>query len=479
MLLTALLAGLLSGAEAASRSRPQTLRPGSALDGAPLCRDLRPHAGRLRWTFADSQDNMINCGAGGGESSNYILADDPSQPYELHVIAVNEGSFPVMTGDPSVPDTSVQVVVYKTRKPVVLALAARDGTLWDVTVTPEARVELIIIQGKGKQVLRGVPDEIPVARRSWEQACAYAHAWEPRRNLGGPNLPLLLTSLRCSTGLRESSFQGCTQGAVFEVPHYRQDAAPKESVKWEPPCPLPVDPDAPLVRRRDPLRREAEVPEPPVARTEPPERAPEPEPEAPPRRAPKGAIKDPFARLGGGPGTLQPPVGAPPPEEVPHAPAPTLEPAPTRPIASELEKPAPSPPPQTLPAPEAPPARDDIPVRALAILLKGDRTLLTHDAVPDLVVALERGDETLRWRAADALGQLGAAARSAAPPLLKALKSDSWRVRSSAALALGNVGASEKKVLKALRRLLKDNHPDTRHSARTALTRLEPEKTPD
>ncbi|TPW20742.1 MAG: PBS lyase HEAT domain-containing protein repeat-containing protein, partial [Elusimicrobia bacterium] len=114
----------------------------------------------------------------------------------------------------------------------------------------------------------------------------------------------------------------------------------------------------------------------------------------------------------------------------------------------------------------------DIPVRALAILLKGDRTLLTHDAVPDLVVALERGDETLRWRAADALGQLGPAARSASAPLLKALKSESWRVRSSAALALGNVGASENKVLKALRRLLKDSHPDTRHSAQTALSRL-------
>lgn len=474
MLFTALLAGLATLAEAASRSRPQTLRPGTSLEGAPLCRDLRPHAGRLKWTFAPSQDNMINCGAGGGDSSNYILPEEASQPYELHVISVDEGSFPVMTGDPSVPDSSVQVVVYRTRKPVVLALAARSGTLWDVTVTPEARVELIIIQGKGKQVLRGVPDEIPVARRSWEQACAYAYAWEPRRNLVGADLPLLVTSLRCSTGLRESSFQGCTQGAVFEVPHYRQGAEAKESPKWEPPCPLPVDPDAPLVRRRDPLRRAAEVPEPPPAREADPPRAVEPEPLV--RRPPRGRVRDPFANLGGGPGTLQPPVGAPPPEEVPHVPEAVLEPAPERPVKPDLGALAPAGKAEVLPAPETAPARDDIPVRALAILLKGDRTLLTHDAVPDLIVALERGDESLRWRAADALGQLGPSAKSAsAPPLLKALKSKSWRVRSSAALALGNVGASEKKVLKALRRLLKDDHPDTRHSAQTALSRLIPE----
>lgn len=472
MMLPATLAALALSASAAPRSRPLDLRPGSALEGAPLCRDLRAHAGRLKWTFAPSQDNLINCGAGGGESSNYVLADEPSQPYELHVIAVDEGSFPVMTGDPSVPDTSVQVVVYKTQKPVVLALAARGATLWDVTVTPEARVELVIIQGKGKQVLRGVPDEIPVARRSWDQACAYAHAWEPRRNLAGPNLPLLLASLRCSTGLRESSFQGCSEGAVFEVPHYRQQTGvPKEAVPWEPPCPLPVDPDAPLVRRRDPLRREAEVPEPPPVRAGPPPRAVDPD--ALERPGPRGNIKDPFAKLSGRPGRLAPPEGLPPRPEA-EAPVPQRE-VPPRVVAAPAKaepEPAPLGTPESLPAPEAAPARDDIPVRALAILLKGDRTLLTHDAVPDLVVALERGDETLRWRAADALGQLGKAGAEAHAPLLKALKSKSWRVRSSSALALGNIGVSDKKTLKALRRLLDDKHPDTRHSAQTALSRL-------
>lgn len=456
------LCALPASAQKLGRARPQNIRPGSALEGAPLCRDLRPHANRLKWGFAPSQDNLINCGAGGGESSNYVLPELPDQPYELHVVAVADGSFPVMTGDPTVPDRSVQVVVYRTKKPVVLALAARDPTLWDVTVTPEARVELVLIQGKGKQVLRGVPDEVPVVRRSWEQACAYGYAWEPRRNLGGPNQPLLVSSLRCSTGLREVSFQGCAEGALFEVPHYRQDAAPKEAEKWEPPCPLPVDPDAPLVRGRPPTARAQETPAP---------RGVEPAPR--PRPAPRAAVKDPFARLGGPPQTLGAPLGPVAREEPDALPPAKVEPAPERPPEKPvLEKPPAEGTPESLPPPEAAPARDEIPVRAIAILLKGDRTLLTHDAVPDLVIALERGDETLQWRAADALGQLGEAGAKAHEPLLKALKSKSWRLRSSAALALGNIGVSDKKTLRALRRLLKDDHPDPQYSAQTALNRL-------
>ena len=251
-----LAAGLLLGAvswsaawPSATRSRPESLRDGSPTDGAPLCRDLKGPARRLRWDYAVSQANHLNCGAGGGDPSNYVVPTAVDQPYELHVISIYGGSFPVQTGDPAAPESSVQVLVYKTRKPAVLVLAARDPVLWDVTVTPEARLELVVIQGKGKQLLRGVPETVPVLRRNWQQACAYAQAWEPRRNLGGADLPLLISSVRCATGLWESSFQGCDEGAVFEVPHYRQEAEGAGQGARAAPCPLPVDPDIPLPRR--------------------------------------------------------------------------------------------------------------------------------------------------------------------------------------------------------------------------------------
>lgn len=439
----------------ATRSRPETLRDGSPTDGAPLCRDLKAPARRYHWEFAASQDNYLNCGAGGGNPSNYVVSAPADQPYELHVISIYGGSFPVQTGDPSAPETSVQVVVYKTRKPAVLVLAARDPTLWDVTVTPEARLELVVLQGRGKQVLRGVPEVIPVLRRNWQQACAYAQAWEPRRNLGGPDLPLLISSVRCATGLWESSFQGCDEGAVFEVPHYRQEAEKTDQVSRARPCPLPVDPDIPLPRRKQSSQAERFNPL-----------------GAEHKGPPALSVSTPAVGIEGEAGTLQRPQGPSAREDVSLVAPPEIEPALERIAPARTPEAPPSGAREKLASPEAPNYRDDIPVRALAILLKGDRTLLTFDAVPDLVIALQRGDETLRWRAADALGQLGPAAEKALGPLLESLKETSWRVRSSAALALGNIGAEPKKCAKRLRKLLKDPHPDVRLSAKTSLIRL-------
>lgn len=468
--LLAVLPAVPAAAARRSRARPQTIRPGLPTDGVPACRDLKQFSRRMRWGFAVSQDNQLNCGAGVGEPSNYILPTPADQPYEMHVVAVDGGSFPVATGDPSSPDSSVQVVVYKTRKPAVLVLSARDPLLWDVTVTPEAALELIIVQGKGKQVVRGVPEDIPVLHRTWDQACAYAHAWEPRRNLAGPDLPLLISSLRCSTGLRESSMQGCQEGALFEIPHYRQDKEADPEVRWDRPCPLPIDPDIPLPRRRQSSQSERLDPM-ESSRDRSPQKA-SPPPAVPERTPPGRGVADPAARLLGEHEELKAPVGPAPAEEVPLEALPTFEEPPQRPAPEKPPRGALTGSKEALPAPEAPSAHEDIPVRALAILLKGDLTLLTHDAVPDLVAALEKGDETLRWRAADALGQLGRAGEAAVPALVKALKEKSWRVRSSAALALGNIGVQDKKVVKRLRKLLKDPHPDVSHSAKTALERL-------
>ncbi|MBI5595666.1 MAG: HEAT repeat domain-containing protein [Elusimicrobia bacterium] len=467
--LLALLPSLPAQAARRSRARPQTIRPGLPTDGAPACRDLKPYANRMRWGFAVSQDNQLNCGAGVGEPSNYILPTPADQPYEMHVVSVAGGSFPVATGDPSSPDASVQVVVYKTKKPSVLVLSAKDPLLWDVTVTPEASLELIIVQGRGKQVVRGVPEEIPILHRTWDQACAYAHAWEPRRNLAGPDLPLLISSLRCSTGLRESSMQGCQEGALFEIPHYRQDQEADPAVRWERPCPLAIDPDIPLPRRRQSSSSERLDPM-ESSRARP---APGSEPAVVPERLPPArGVADPAERLLGEHEELKPPAGPDPSEEKPLDAPPTLAEPPRRTAPEQAPKGALSGSKEALPRPESPAGREDIPVRALAILLRGDLTLLTHDAVPDLLVALEKGDETLRWRAADALGQLGAAGAAAVPALAKALKEKSWRVRSSSALALGNIGVQDKAVLKRLRKLLKDPHPDVSHSAKTALERL-------
>ena len=114
--------------------------------------------------------------------------------------------------------------------------------------------------------------------------------------------------------------------------------------------------------------------------------------------------------------------------------------------------------------------RGDIPVRALAILLRGDKTLLTHDAIPDLIEALKKGDVRLRSRAADAIGSLRPPADKAVGALLHALKSDSSaRVRASAALALGNIGPGAADAVPALKRAAGNRDPELRLNAKRAM----------
>jgi HEAT repeat protein len=126
-----------------------------------------------------------------------------------------------------------------------------------------------------------------------------------------------------------------------------------------------------------------------------------------------------------------------------------------------------------LPAPKSPPARSKIPVRALAILLEGNTSLATHDAVPDLIIALEKGDERLRARAADALGNMGQNASLAVDALKSGLKKDkNMRVRSNCALALGKIGPKARSAIRLLRKAAKNDHADLRLSAQTALENL-------
>ncbi|HEX4049026.1 MAG TPA: HEAT repeat domain-containing protein, partial [Elusimicrobiota bacterium] len=95
-----------------------------------------------------------------------------------------------------------------------------------------------------------------------------------------------------------------------------------------------------------------------------------------------------------------------------------------------------------------------------------------HDAVPDLLLTLKRGGAAARSRAADELGQYGAAASSAVPALIAALRDKSPRVRASASLALGNIGSGIDGVVPLLVKALKDKNLDVRYAATLALSRI-------
>lgn len=400
----------------------------SAHGESPFCAGLRPFARGPRESHPSSTPNVVNCSVG-DPGSNYVVAQDPSAAEELHVISVRKGDTRPTAQKPG-DKGLVKVAVYKTQKPAVLVLSAQESVQWRITLTQEADLKKVILQGVREQSVKGLPARIPVIDRTKEDACAFSHAWEAGT---GSDFKLMMLSLRCAVGLREASFQGCDEGLLFEVPHYREsDIASGGKGAQIQACPFSA----------------AEVKD--LA--------------GPPEKKKPSTQRRGDETLSGG--DAIPMKGEPVVEA-----ASRREDAPQRPEpSSKLKKNRPHGGQGSLSGGEPVPMRGDIPVRALAILLKGDKTLLTHDAVPDLIEALKKGDERLRSRAADAIGSLRPPADKAAGALLHALKNDaSVRVRASAALALGNIGPGAADAVPALKRAAGNRNPELRLNAKRAL----------
>ena len=125
---------------------------------------------------------------------------------------------------------------------------------------------------------------------------------------------------------------------------------------------------------------------------------------------------------------------------------------------------------ESLPRPVVTTAAPEKPVAAPAAF-EAAGSKAPHDAVPDLILALQKGSVASRARAADELGSRGAAAAPAVPVLMAALKDKNPRVRASASLALGNIGVDDKTVVPLLVKALKDKNLDVRYAAALALSR--------
>ncbi len=93
-------------------------------------------------------------------------------------------------------------------------------------------------------------------------------------------------------------------------------------------------------------------------------------------------------------------------------------------------------------------------------------------AVPTLTSALRDGSADVRWRAAEALGKIGAESASAVPSLAALLHDPDGIVRGEAAKALGRLGAAAESAVPALAEGLR--HPEVafRREAAKALARI-------
>jgi HEAT repeat protein len=93
--------------------------------------------------------------------------------------------------------------------------------------------------------------------------------------------------------------------------------------------------------------------------------------------------------------------------------------------------------------------------------------------VPELIQQLESGDDSLRARAAEVLGDKGPEAKAALPALTLALRDEYELVREHAAETLGQIGPDAQAAVPALRLAAQDGVPQVREAALEALRRID------
>ena len=109
---------------------------------------------------------------------------------------------------------------------------------------------------------------------------------------------------------------------------------------------------------------------------------------------------------------------------------------------------------------------DDEAVRALATATLSEMGREGRESVPDLLSAFRDESTSVRWKAAEALGTVGAGS-SAVPDLINALGDEDWGVRRSAVLTLARLGPPAEDRVAALVTALRD--PDKYVRGKAAL----------
>jgi hypothetical protein len=97
------------------------------------------------------------------------------------------------------------------------------------------------------------------------------------------------------------------------------------------------------------------------------------------------------------------------------------------------------------------------------------------DAVPGLIIDTTNRRPDIRWRAVQALGQIGARPDLVVPALTKCLGDSSEDVRVNAAFGLEASGNDAKSAVPELISLLADPSSDVRDQAASALKQIDPE----
>jgi HEAT repeat protein len=115
----------------------------------------------------------------------------------------------------------------------------------------------------------------------------------------------------------------------------------------------------------------------------------------------------------------------------------------------------------------------DEPTRANAAEALGDLGPAAKAAVPSLMIAMRDEAEAVREQATLALVEIGAD-KSAVPALTGAVQDSDAVVRAAAASALAGIGSGARSALPALIEALRDHDPIVQQAAADALARIDP-----
>ena len=115
---------------------------------------------------------------------------------------------------------------------------------------------------------------------------------------------------------------------------------------------------------------------------------------------------------------------------------------------------------------------NDAAVRWRAAVALGQMGAAAIPAVRPLIDTMDDSEESVRWEAAKALGRIGPAARDAVPALAAALAEDDAVLRDAAATALGFMGAAAQNAVPALIRSLRSSASGEPDAALETLVKL-------
>lgn len=152
-----------------------------------------------------------NCDVAGGYSVSTYARPEPGGP-ELLVLGIYEIRRGALWPDDAV-EGKAAVRVRRTT-PHVLVLSSHEPVAWTIRASPGARIERVVLDGVGRQRVRGVPRGVPVVERSGQDALSgSAYEW-PGEDGGTRRLVLGLREL---TSREVTAFAGCYSASEFTV----------------------------------------------------------------------------------------------------------------------------------------------------------------------------------------------------------------------------------------------------------------------